>query len=48
MRVDSLCLLTGEDVDVSVLVLVVRVVGMLRGDVHVGRTALHFLGVKII
>lgn len=50
--VDSLCsgqcLLTGQDVDVSVLVLVVGMVGMLCSDVHVGRTALHFLGRKII
>lgn len=50
--VDSLCLgqclLTGQDVDVSVLVLVVRMVGMLCSDVHVSRTALHFLGGKII
>lgn len=42
------CLLTGQDVDVSVLVLVVGVVGMLCSDVHVSRTALHFLGRKII
>lgn len=44
----SQCLLTGQDVDVSVLVLVVGVVGMLCSDVHVGRTALHFLGMKNI
>jgi hypothetical protein len=36
-------LLTGHDVDVSVLVLVVWMVGVLRRDLHVHRASLHLL-----
>lgn len=38
------CVLTGHYVDVSVLVLVVRVVGVLRRDLHVSSAPLDLLG----